>query len=68
MNAMHIARQEFVKQESSERVKRVLRSNLMSSPVENLVNGDNVYHKRNDSKEWRGPGVVIGRDGKLVLV
>ena len=68
LNAMHIARQEFVKQESSERVKRALRSNVRSSPVENLVNGDNVYYKRNDSKEWRGPGVVIGRDGKQVLV
>ena len=68
LNAMHIARQKFVKKESSERVKRALRSNVRSSPVENLVNGDNVYYKRNDSKEWRGPGVVIGRDGKQVLV
>ena len=27
-----------------------------------------VYYKRNDSNVWRGPGVVIGRDGKQVLV
>ena len=45
-----VARQAFVKQESSERAKRALRSNVMSSSVENLVNGDNVYYKRNDSK------------------
>ena len=25
-------------------------------------------YKRNDSKEWHGPGTVIGRDGKQVLV
>ena len=36
LNAMHIARQEFVKQESSERVKRALRSCVRSSAVENL--------------------------------
>ena len=51
LNAMHIARQKFVKKESSERVKRASRSNARSSPVENLVNGDNVYYKINDSKE-----------------
>ena len=47
LNAMHIARQESVKQESIECVKRGLRSNVKSSPVENIVNGDNVYYTRN---------------------
>ena len=27
-----------------------------------------MFFKRNDAKEWHGPGVVIGRDGKQVLV
>ena len=68
LNALHIARQEFIKVESSERVRRALRHNVRASDVENLVNGDSVFYKRNDSKEWRGPGIVIGKDGKQVLV
>jgi hypothetical protein len=27
-----------------------------------------VYYKRPDSKEWKGPGVVIGQDGVVVFV
>ena len=27
-----------------------------------------MFYKRNDSSEWHGPGIVIGRDGKQVLV
>ena len=36
--------------------------------MKDLQNGDEVYYKRNDSKEWHGPGVVIGKDGKQILV
>ena len=30
--------------------------------------GDIVYHKRNNSNEWKGQGTVIGQDGQQVLV
>ena len=33
-----------------------------------LENGNSVYYKRENEKIWRGPGTVIGRDGKQVLV
>ena len=33
-----------------------------------LCNGDEVYFKRNGEQRWHGPGTVIGRDGKQVLV
>ena len=68
LNALHSARKEFVKIESNERVRRALRSNIRSSPIEDLKNGDGVYFKRNGSNEWKGPGTVIGKDGKQVLV
>ena len=68
LNALHLARQEFVKTESSERLSRALRHNIRSSDLNDIQNGDEVFYKRNDSHEWHGPGVVIGRDGKQILV
>ena len=68
LNALHSARQGFIKAESSERLARALRHNIRSSDHEELVNGAEVYYKRNDSNEWRGPGIIIGRDGKQFLV
>ena len=54
--------------ESSERIKRALRYNVRPTDSDNLVNGDIVYYKRKDDSQWRGPGTVIGKDGKQVLV
>ena len=68
LNALHVARKEFLQCESSEKLRRALRSNIRSTPTENVNNGDLVYYKRNEGTEWHGPGSVIGRDGKQVLV
>lgn len=68
LNALHLARQEFVKSESSERLARALRHTIRSSDKNDIQNGDEVFYKRNDSSEWHGPGIVIGRDGKQFLV
>ena len=68
LNAMHAARQEFVKFESDEKLKRALRHNVRDSHASEISSGDEVFYKRNDSKEWRGPGIVIGRDGKQFIV
>lgn len=67
INAMHAARKAFAEAECSERIRRALRKNLR--PVlDNYQNGDKVYYKRMDSKEWKGPGIVLGQDGMVVLV
>lgn len=68
LNARHLARQQHVKGESCERLRRALRHNVRTTDIEDLNNGQEVYYKRNDSNEWRGPGIVIGRDGKQILV
>ena len=68
LNAMHSARQEYVRLESNEKLKRALRHNVRSTDASEISNGSEVYYKRNDSHEWYGPGVVIGRDGKQFLV
>ena len=33
-----------------------------------VENGNEVFYKRNGSQDWCGPGIVIGRDGRQVLV
>ena len=68
LNAMHAARVDFIKNESNEKLRRALLHQLRSSDMESLCNGDKVYFKRNESCKWQGPGVVIGKDGKQVLV
>lgn len=68
LNALHVARREFLKTESSERLSRALRHNIRSSDLNDVQNGDEVFYKRAGHNEWHGPGIVIGRDGKQVLV
>lgn len=68
LNGLHVARREFLKTEASERLSRALRHNIRSSDLNFVQNGDEVFYKRSGSNEWHGPGIVIGRDGKQVLV
>ena len=67
LNSMHSARREFLKCESDEKVRRALLHQVREDDVKDITMGDNVYFKRQDDK-WHGPGKVIGRDGKQVLV
>ena len=66
ISALHTARQEFVKTESSERIKRALRSRVRASEKV-FQTGDRVYYKRPGSVKWLGPARVIGQDGKVVF-
>ena len=68
LNAMHAARQEFVKNESCEKIRRALRHQVRPSSNVKFFIGDDVYYKRLKSKTWRGPATVIGQDGQEVLV
>ena len=68
LNAMHSSRQDFIRRESDERIKRALRHNIRESYLDDIETGQEVFYKRADSNKWHGPGVVIGRDGKQVLV
>ena len=67
LNTLHAARKAFIKAESSERIKRALRCQVRAVE-ENFDHGDRVYYKRDDSNRWRGPGKIIGQDGKVVFV
>ena len=68
LNAMRVAREVFIKNESNERIRRALLHNVREDNMVGLQNGDQVYFKRDSENQWRGPGIVIGKDGKQVLV
>ena len=67
LNALHSGRRAFVQAESSERIRRALRHKIRASG-EYYQEGDRVYYKRDDDNKWKGPGTVIGQDGKVVFV
>ena len=68
LNAMHSARMAFMKSESSEKLQRALRHQIRSNDSENFDTGDMVYFKRPNIERWMGPGTVIGRENKQVLI
>ena len=68
LNALHKARQEFMMFDTDEKILRCLRHKVTPTEIDGLKNGDEVFYKRIDGKEWHGPGKVIDIDGKLVIV
>ena len=68
LEAQRLAKAEFVKFDSCEKIRRALRHNVRKTLIEDLKIGDEVYYKRNNSQEWRGPAKVVFIDGKVVEV
>ena len=68
LNALHSARENFIAAESSEKIKRALSRKTRTYADVIYNSGDSVFYRRKDSKVWRGPGVVIGLDGKIVVI
>ena len=68
LNAMHAARRAFIKSESSEKLQRALKHQIRSGGSERFETGDMVYFKRPNVDRWMGPGSVIGRENKQILV
>lgn len=68
LRAMRKAREEFVKAESSAKIKRAIKSQVRTCNDVTIENGEKVLYKRNNSDRWHGPGVVIGRDGQTFVV
>jgi transposase InsO family protein len=67
LNALHAARQAYIKSESAERVRRALRHKIRASQQKFEV-GEKVYYKRDGKERWLGPGKVMFQDGKIVFV
>lgn len=68
LNAMQVARESYIKQESSEKLKRALlrKSRGYSNQVFQI--GDSVYFRREDNVYWHGPAKIIGHEGKMFLL
>ena len=68
LNALHQARQNYIKSESSSKIKQALKHQVQTYSDVIYNTGDLVYYKRKDNLNWKGPASVIGRDGQALLV
>ena len=68
LEALHMAREAFIKAENAERLRRAARTNTRFANDPVYTTGDVVYFKRADNKKWHGPGTVIGREGSQILI
>ena len=68
LQMLHKAREAFIQSEHSERIRRALAHNIRTSGEIKYITGDQVYYKRKDSNEWKGPGSVLGQDGQQILI
>ena len=68
LKCLQVARKNFIQAESSERIRRALKSKVRSYSDEVYENGEKVYYRRKNFKGWKGPAVVIGVDHQMVLV
>ena len=68
LTCMKLAREAFIKAESSERIKRALKHNIRPSVHNKFFTGDIVYYKINDNRKWEGPGKVKGSDGSNMYI
>ena len=63
-----LAREIHIQQESEDKIRRALGGKIREHKVDECEIGDKVYYKREKEKRWRGPAIVIGKDGKTVIV
>ena len=65
-NVMLSAIIEVLKSEACENIRWGMLHQVQKKEGEDVSSGDPVYYKRNDDR-WRGPGIAIGKDGRVVL-
>ena len=65
--ALQTCREGYIQAESSERIRRALRHNVREGN-EALLPGETAFYKREHDKSWRGPGTILGIDGKIVFL
>lgn len=68
LNAMHKAREVFVKNESCRKIRIALNKRVREHKLEDAIVGDEVFYKRENEHQWRGPANVIGVAGKTIVV
>ena len=68
LNAIHKARENFIKAESSEKIRRALSHNVRTFNEEIYEPGEKVFYRRKKSKNWKGPAKVLGKEGNFILI
>ena len=68
LTVMYEARKVFIETEANEKLCRALKSKTRVTNSLMYVLGNCVYYKRETSDKWKGPGTVIGKENKHVLV
>ena len=63
LNAMCEARQAFIQNQSSDKVKHALTHQIRTSGDDIYTTGDLVFYKKKNGEQWHGPGTAIGQDG-----
>ena len=68
VHAIHRAREAFITNENSRKIRRGLSLNIRTSGDIKYIIGDSVYYKHMDSTEWHEPAKVLGQDSQLVVI
>ena len=68
LDALHQARQNYIKKESLSKIKQALKHQVRTYNDLIYNTGDLVYYKRKDNLNCKGPASVIEQDGQQVLV
>ena len=68
LNALRKSREEFIKSDANERIRRALSRNVSKTEDDKVELGNYVYYKSDGEDSWRGPGRVIGKDGKINII
>ena len=61
-------RENFIKADSSEKLKRAIKHNIRTHVDTVYKQGHIVFYKRANNTTWKGPGTIIGTDGQQVLI
>ena len=65
--ALHASRKEFMATEANRKLKLALHKNTRDV-LRPFEIGEEVFCKRDDQQEWKGPGTVLGQDRAVIFI
>src|SRR6201990_198253 len=68
MELQMLVKDKVQEKECRDRIRRALKGKIRAHRIEEAQVGDKVFYKKIGEEKWRGPGRIIGRDGKVVFV
>ena len=68
MELQMLVKDKVQEKECRDRIRRALKGKIRVHRIEEAQVGDKVFYKKKGEEKWRGPGRIIGRDGKVVMI